>query len=79
MIQNPIQYNLFVSDFILVVGGWTGSRGGTPGGFATVEAVSADPDSNPVPNCMQNITDFPKTIYGAVGTTFGKLREKMIL
>ena len=76
MLQTPILKFLFVSDFILVVGG---QNSGTPGGFATVEAVSANPDSNPVPNCMQNITDFPKTIYGAVGTTFGKLREKMIL
>ena len=41
--------------------------------------MSANPDSNPVPNCMVNLNDFPKRIRSAVGTTFGKLQAKLIL
>ena len=67
---------LFVSEFILTVGGNKGGRGSS-GSLATVEVVS--PDGNPLPNCMKNLNDFPKTIWGAVGTTFGKLQAKLKL
>ena len=45
--------------------------------MAIVEVVS--PDGNAVPNCMQNINDFPNIIYGAVGTIFGKFLAKLII
>ena len=68
---------ILVSDFFLVVGGHV--LGGQPfvKPLASVEAVSAD--SNPLPNYMKNLNDFPKTIYSAVGTTFGKLLAKLVL
>ena len=64
MFQTPMSKFLFVSDFILIVGGK-----GSAGFLNTVEIVS--PDGNPVPNCMKNLNDFPRTVWGAVGTTFG--------
>ena len=77
MIQwSNLTISVFVSDFILVVGGRTSGNSDV---FDTVEVVSANPNSNPVPTCMQNINNFPNTIYGAVGTTFGKLQAKLIL
>ena len=45
--------------------------------MATVEVVS--PDGDPVPNCMKNLNDFPRKVWGAVGTTFGKLQAKLVL
>ena len=61
--SNRAQF-LFVSDFILVVGGYNGSND-----LGTVEVVSLD--GYAVPDCMKNLNDFPKTNWGAVGTTFG--------
>ena len=45
----------------------------------TVEVVSADPISNPVPECMKNISSFPVRIRYAVGTTFGALENIRIM
>ena len=38
-----------------------------------MEVVSPDPISNPVPDCLKVLKNFPKTIRDATGTTFGKL------
>ena len=65
-----------VLDFILIVGGQNLIR---PYHLDTVEVVSPDPLSNEVPNCIKTLGDFPTTIWGAVGTTFGKLKGKWIL
>ena len=63
-----------IPDFILVVGGYSGS-----GRLDTVEVASPDPISNPVRDCFENMGNFPQQINGAVGTTFGKLNGKWIM
>ena len=37
--------------------------------------VSPNPTSNPVPNCMKVLGNFPANIMMAVGTTFSKLKR----
>ena len=74
MNQNLIEALIFVSDFTLVVGGW---RSGDA--LNTIEVLSPNPLSNEVPNCIKTLGNFPTTINGAVGTTFGKLKGKWIL
>ena len=60
---------LIVPNFALIIGGYS------DGNLDTVEVVSPDPISNPVPDCMKVLGNFPKKIRGAVGTTFGKLNQ----
>ena len=60
-------------EYTLLIGGWTNRR------LDTVEVVSADPVSNPVPECMKNISSFPVRIRYAVGTTFGALENIRIM
>ena len=62
-----------ITDFILVVGGFSGEK------IDTVEVVSPDPISCPIQEGMKNLGNFPNTIRGAVGTTFGKLKGKWIM
>ena len=66
--QEPL---FMITDFILVVGGYSGS-----GRLDTVEVASPDPTSSPIRDCWQNLGNFPQRIRGAVGTTFGKLKGK---
>ena len=47
--------------------------GGSPA-TSEVEVVSPDPVSNPVPECLKSLSNLPTWIYGAVGTTFGRLK-----
>ena len=61
-----LQFQSF-SDFILTVGGH-----GSGGTVDTVEVVSPDADSNPVPECIKTLGNFPTTIDDGVATTFGK-------
>ena len=61
-------------EFTLIIGGHKGN-----GNLDTVEVVSADPISNPVPECMKNIRSFPMGIRWAVGTTFGTLENIRIM
>ena len=69
------QKTLFmIPDFILVVGGYSGS-----GRLDTVEVASPDPIARPLQDCMKNMGNFPQQINGAVGTTFGKLKGKWIM
>ena len=63
---------LIVPNFALIIGG---HDGGSDGIKDTVEVVSPDPISNPVPDCMKTLGNFPKKIRGVVGTTFGKLNQ----
>ena len=58
---------LNIPEYTIFIGGKTGSR------LDTVEVVSPDPISNPVPDCLKVLNNFPKTIRDATGTTFGKL------
>ena len=46
--------------------------------MGTVEVISLNPSSDPVPICMEDLPDIQdispvSTIVGALGTTFGKL------
>ena len=59
-----------VPNFALIIGGPDAN-----GNLDTVEVVSPDPISNPVPDCMKVLGNFPKKIRAAVGTTFGKLNQ----
>ena len=43
------------------------------GSVDTVELISPDPISNPIPNCKKNLGSFLLTLDKAVGTTFGKM------
>ena len=47
------------------------------GALGTVEVISLNPSSDPVPICMEDLPDIQdispvSTIVGALGTTFGK-------
>ena len=66
-----------IPDFILVVGGYGGSP--VVDWLDTVEVASPDPTSSPVRDCWENLGNFPGQINGAVGTTFGKLKGKLIM
>ena len=57
-----------IPEYTIVIGGYTGS-----GNTDTVEVVSPDPISNPVPDCLKALNNFPNTIFSATGTIFGKL------
>ena len=70
--QEPL---FMITDFILVIGGVQSDDYGTVR-IDTVEVASPDPISRPVRDCWQNLGNFPQRIYGAVGTTFGKLKGK---
>ena len=59
-----------VDSYILVVGGEDSG-----GQLDTVEVVSPNPTSNPVPNGMNVLGNFPANIMMAVGTTFSKLKR----
>ena len=61
-------------EYTLIIGGYQSGNY-----LDTVEVVSADPISNPVPECMKNISSFPVRIRWAVGTTFGALEDKNIM
>ena len=52
-------YNVETTEYALIIDG-------------QVRVVSPDPISNPVPDCMKNLGNFPIDSYAAVGTTFGK-------
>ena len=74
MIGHKNVINSIVFFLFLLIGGYNGNRK-----LDTVEVVSADPISNPVPECMKNISSFPVEISSAVGTTFGALENITIL
>ena len=59
--------------YILVVGGNEGGQGF----LDTVEVVSPNPTSNPIPACINVLGNFPTQIQEAVGTTFGKLKRAL--
>ena len=44
----------------------------------TIDMVSPDPTSNPVPDCMKALGNFPKQLCCNVGTTFGKFNAEKI-
>jgi hypothetical protein len=48
------------------VGGYTDS-----GSSAVVEVVSLDLETNPVPNCLEELNSFPTTVEGATGAVLG--------
>ena len=62
-------HSLVLPDYTLIIGGYDGSSR-----LDTVEVVSQD-TSTPVLDCMKNLGNFPTTIIGAVGTTFGMYRR----
>jgi hypothetical protein len=49
------------------VGGYTSSSGYS----SVVEVVSLDPETNPVPNCLEELNSFPTTVYEAAGAVLG--------
>ena len=55
------------SDFLLIVGGWTGRVSNT------VEVVS--PSSHTLPSCLRNLSNFPVEVDGAVGTVIGECKR----
>ena len=60
--------------YTLIIGGNDGSNT-----LDTVEVVSLDSPSHCIPNCMEDLSNIPTPIKGAVGTTFGKLQAKLVL
>ena len=61
--------SLLLPDYTLIIGGWDGSNY-----FDTVEVVRQD-STYPVPTCLKTLGNFPTTIRGAVGTTFGMYKR----
>ena len=56
--------HLLISDYLLIVGGWTGSD------VDTVEL--AIPNGDTIPSCPRSLNNFPVQMRGAVGTMVGE-------
>jgi hypothetical protein len=57
--------------FLLVVGGVADS-----GASSVVEVVSLDPETNPVPNCLEELNSFPTILSQGAGAVLGSGKKR---